>query len=152
MTIKSATSEDFKALKNIVLSTITEVYPKYYPRGAVVFFINHHSDENIIKSIIEDQVFLFFDNNVIVGTGTIAKNEIGRLFILPQFQGKGYGSKALDFLEKVVFENYNEIVLSSSFPAFELYKKRGYTPFEYHRMATDNGDYLCYFNMKLVKP
>lgn len=105
MKITKATINDFETIKHIVHTTINEIYPKYYPCGAVDFFLKHHSDENIKKSILNDNVFLLFKNNDIVGTGTINGNEIDRLFILPEFQGKGLGTEALDY-----FENLKAIV------------------------------------------
>lgn len=151
MKIEKATLKNLEDIKNIVSITIETIYPKYYPSGAVDFFLKHHSDENIKKSIDNEEVYIFIVDNQIIGTGTICENDIGRLFILPQFQGKGYGTIALNYLENEVFKNYNEVVLASSFPAFEMYQKRGYVPFEYHKILTDNGDYLCFLNMKLKK-
>lgn len=151
MTIKKAKLNDFENIKYIVETTINTVYPKYYPSGAVDFFLKHHSDENIKMSIEADEVYLFYDNNTIIGTGTINRNDIDRLFILPEFQGKGYGTKALDYIENEIFNKYEDVVLSASFPAFEMYRKRGYVTFEYNKLLTDNGDYLCFFNMRLKK-
>lgn len=151
MIIIKAQLNDFEDVKNIVQTTITTVYPKYYPSGAVDFFLNHHSDENIKKSIEDDEVYLFYENKTIIGTGTINENEIDRLFILPEFQGKGFGTKALDYFENEIFKKYEDVVLSASFPAFEIYQKRGYMTFEYNKLLTDNGDYLCFFNMRLLK-
>lgn len=151
MDILKTTASDAVTIKYIVHETIIAIYPKYYPKGAVEFFLSYHSMDNIKEAIDNEKVYLFKMNNEYIGTGSISNNEIGRLFILPKYQGKGYGTKALDFLEKEVFKDYNEITLSSSFPAYELYLKRGYVPFEYKKILTDNGDYLCFSNMKLIK-
>ncbi len=152
MTIKKSKLIDFIIIKDIVQTNINKVYPKYYPSGAVDFFLKHHSDENIKKSIEDDEVYLLSENNTIIGTGTINENEIDRLFILPEFQGKGFGTKALDYFEHEIFKKYDNVTLSASFPAFEIYQKRGYVPFEYNKILTDNGDYLCFFNMRLKRP
>ncbi len=151
MTIKKAKLNDFEDIKYIVETTINTVYPKYYPSGAVDFFLKHHSDENIKMSIEDDKVYIFSINNTIIGTGTINRNEIDRLFILPDFQGNGLGTKALDYFENEILKKHPDVVLSASFPAFEMYQKRGYVPFEYKKLLTDNGDYLCFFNMRLKK-
>ena len=151
MKITKATIKDFETIKHIVHTTINAIYPKYYPCGAVDFFLKHHNDENIKKSILNDDVFLLIKNNDIVGTGTINGNEIDRLFILPEFQGKGLGTEALDYFENEIFKSHSEVTLSASFPAFNMYQKRGYVPFEYNKLLTDNGDYLCFFNMRLKK-
>ena len=152
MTIKKSAINDFAIIKNIVQTTINTVYPKYYPGGAVDFFLKHHSDKNIKNSIEDDEVYLFSENNTIIGTGTINGNEIDRLFILPEFQGKCFGTKALDYFESEILKKYEDVVLSASFPAFEMYQKRGYVPFQYNKLLTENGDYLCFFNMRLKSP
>ena len=52
MNIRIAEEKDFNAVKKIARETIMEIYPKYYPHGAVRFFAEHHSDENIMRSNI----------------------------------------------------------------------------------------------------
>ena len=49
MNIRIAEEKDFDDVKKITRETIMEIYPKYYPHGAVRFFAEHHSDENILK-------------------------------------------------------------------------------------------------------
>ena len=68
-----------------------EIYPMYYPHGAVLFFSEHHSDENIMRDIRTGIVYLLISGEGIpVGTVTLTNNEIDRLFVLPSFQHKGY--------------------------------------------------------------
>ena len=98
MCLRQAVQSDLNTVKYIAESTISEVYPHYYPKGAVDFFLNHHSEANIVHDIEQNQVFLCQDaaGNV-VGTVTVSGNEIRRLFVLPAFQGKGYGTEMLDY-------------------------------------------------------
>ena len=64
------------------------------------FFLAHHSEDNIMKDIERNRVFLCLDGSRnAVGTVTIKKNEISRLFVLPSYQGMGYGTEMLDFAE-----------------------------------------------------
>lgn len=46
----------------------------------------------------------------------------------------------LDFAERKIAENYDEIVLDASLPAKMIYRKRGYIETEGHAICTDNGD------------
>ena len=75
---------------------------------------------------------------------TIKENDIGRLFVLPEFQGKGYGKALLDFAEELISRSYSEIILDASLAAKKIYIKRGYTEIEYKTIMTDNGDFLCW--------
>ena len=87
MCLRQAVLSDLNTVKYVAESTISEVYPHYYPRGAVNFFLKHHSEANIVHDIEQNQVFLCQDaaGNV-VGTVTVSGNEIRRLFVLPAFQ------------------------------------------------------------------
>lgn len=148
MTIIKAEAADLGAVKAITAETISAVYPRYYPKGAVDFFLAHHSDKNIYDDILNGQVYLLLNNSKAAGTVTIKENEICRLFVLPSFQKMGFGRALMDFAEDKISENYSEIRLSASLPAKNIYIKRGYREFEYNSIHTDNGDFLCYDNMK----
>ncbi len=86
MNIRQAESIDFDAVKNITHTTIREIYPRYYPKGAVTFFLAHHSDAAIMEDIVGGTVFLLENDREAVGTVTLKDAEIGRLFVLPACQ------------------------------------------------------------------
>ena len=148
MYIVKAQLENFEDVKLITHKTISEIYPRYYPKGVVDFFLAHHNDENIMKDILSEIVYLIIDDKEAIGTVTVKKNEICRLFVLPQKQHKGVGRQLLDFAEKIVEEEYPEIYVDSSLPAKSIYMKRGYVIVEAHTIVTENGDVLCYDLMK----
>lgn len=71
MKIITASEADFAAVKAITQQTIRAVYPHYYPKGAVEFFLAHHSDANILRDIRNGDVFLLYtDDGQAVGTVT----------------------------------------------------------------------------------
>lgn len=146
--IIQAVDAHLEDVSRITQETIEVIYKKYYPTGAVDFFKNHHNDENIRADINAGIVYLLTVDGKNIGTVTIKKNEICRLFVLPNFQHKGYGKMLLDFAENSISENYSTVVLDASFPAKQIYQLRGYKEIEYHQITTDNGDILCYDMMK----
>ena len=149
MGIKLAEVSDCDIVKMITVATIKEVYPHYYPKGAVTFFINHHNDENITNDILNNNVFLCSDlKGNIVGTVTVKKNEICRLFVLPQYQGNGYGKELMKFAEEEISKNYDEVILDASLSSKAIYLKMGYKETEYNIIKTKQNDYLCYDVMK----
>jgi ribosomal protein S18 acetylase RimI-like enzyme len=93
-------------------------------------------------------MFEFDADGTVVGTGSINGNEIKRVFVLPQFQGRGYGTALMNELEARIAKDYNEIVLDSSLPAYSLYLKRGYMSVKYEKIVTSNEDVLCCNVMK----
>ena len=106
MSIRMANKDDLQLVKEITIETIHQIYPHYYPKGAVEFFIEHHNDVNISNDIEAGIVFLCMDENEqAVGTVTLKENDICRLFVLPEYQGLGYGRELLDFAENERFED-----------------------------------------------
>lgn len=142
--IYKAIMEDLPIVKNITTKTIKAIYPKYYPKGAVAFFLEHHNDENIKKDILDQNVYLLKKDNIVVGTITISQHEVCRLFVLPQYQKKGYGSRLLEYAEDIISKDSSYIILDSSLPAKDMYIKKQYHFVESHTLLTKNGDYLSY--------
>ena len=73
----------------------------------------------------------------------LTENEIDRLFVLPEFQGKGYGRALLDFAEERIAASYDVIILHASLPAKSIYLKRGFREVDYLKIDTGYGDFLC---------
>ena len=149
MKIIRATDADFETVRQITQDTIRTVYPHYYPEGAAAFFLAHHNDAAIEQDIRKSRVFLCIsDSGEAAGTVTIHDNEIGRLFVLPEFQGNGFGRALLDFAEQEIARNYEFAVLDVSFSAKAIYLKRGYEAVSWHVIETENGDFLCFDEMR----
>ena len=142
--IRAAKETDFDSVKNITQTTIWSVYPKYYPSGAVKFFSDHHSDDRIKADIDAGKVFLLEVDGIEVGTVTVADNEINRLFVLSDFQRRGYGRELMNFAEEIIRKKHDHIILDASLPAKQIYLKRGYVATKYNIIETENGDYLCF--------
>lgn len=149
--IRSAVLTESDKITELVRETIKAVYPKYYPAGAVEFFLAHHKPEKIASDIEAGKVYVILQDGVIVGTVTIDGNDIARLFVEPTKQGNGYGGKLIDFAENMIFGYSETVRLDSSLPAKSIYIKRGYKEKEYCKIFTDNGDYLCYDIMEREK-
>lgn len=144
MNIRKAQEQDFDTVKKITQDTIREIYPKYYPQGAVRFFAEHHSDEKIMSDISKGIVYLLIsDEGQPAGTVTLTDNEIDRLFVLPSFQHKGYGRALMDMAEEKILSSYDSVILHASLPAKSIYLKRGYREIDYLKIDTGHGDFLC---------
>lgn len=151
ISLKKAQQKDLMVSYEIIQCVVKEVYPHYYPQGAVDEFLAYHSKENILKDILESKLYLIFLDDEVVGTICANGNEINRFFVKTKYQGKGIGSFAIDEIEKEIFKKYDEIVLDASLPGKFLYLKRGYSFVDYKKIATDNGDFLCFDEMKKTK-
>ena len=151
MKLREAGFSDFEPIRYIVEKTIKSIYPDYYPKGAVDFFLEYHCDESIKKALKEETVLLLEAGGNYVGTGSIRGNRVQRFFVLPEFQGRGYGTVIMNEIEKRIFFNHDEIILESSLPAYEFYLKRGYISFDFQKIKTSCGHMLCYHMMKKIK-
>lgn len=149
--IRKADVKEYDAITELVRKTIEAVYPKYYPAGAVNFFLAHHKPEKILADIEAGKVYVLEEDGVIAGTITIYVNGIARLFVEPSRQGCGLGRQLMDFAENMIFEYSETVRIDSSLPAKSMYIKRGYKEKEYCKILTDNGDFLCYDVMELKK-
>ena len=144
MTIKQACAEDLQTILDITHTTINEIFPSYYPKGAVQIYIDYHNVEAIERDIADGRVFLCIADGIAAGTVTLCGDEIQRLYVLPSMQGKGVGRTLITFAEAELFKTHDKIIVEASAPAKGLYKKIGYTETEYLSMQAENGDVLCW--------
>lgn len=145
MIIRKAKISDLNQVESICSKTIKDIFPHYYPHGVVEFLLKFHNSQNISDDIQSDKVFLCFDDeNQCVGTLTIENNEIHRLFVLPQYQGYGYGQALLKYAEEIILKSYDRILLEASFPAKKWYLKKGYHVVEYQELKVDHDDVFCW--------
>lgn len=147
MKITRATTEEAESIYNLVQHTIRTIYPKYYPREVVDFFCELHSKENIAKDIENGCVVALRDENCqehLLGTGSYKDNHITRVYVAPEFQGKGYGSYIMQCLEEQIGHKYDMVYLDASLPASQLYENRGYKTVKHEKWPVENGVVLVY--------
>lgn len=141
---RKVTLKETEKVYNIVQETIKTIYPKYYPTEVVDFFCELHCTENIKRDIEEGHVGVLKVDETIVGTGCYADNHITRVFVLPQYQGQGFGSFIMQSLEDEISKNFDKVVLDASLAASGLYEKRGYKTMEHCRLDCANNTVLVY--------
>lgn len=146
--IRLAEISDLEPVLQITHDTISEIYSHYYAEGVVDFFLGHHSREHILSDIEEGIVWLLEEDGGIIGTVTIKGNAVNRLFVLPEWQSHGYGSRLMDFAEDKIAERFMHVHIDSSLAAKEMYLKRGYKEKKTCRILEDNGDILIYDEME----
>lgn len=139
-----ATKKDAEKIYDLVQATIRTVYPKYYPKEVVDFFCEHHSFEKITADIEDGLVGVLFCDDKMVGTGCYRDNHITRVYVAPEFQGKGYGSYIMQCLENQIGTEYDSVYLDASLPAAHLYEKLGYKTIKHDKWPVDKGAVLVY--------
>lgn len=149
--IFQATLKDLDTVYNICKKTIEKIYPAYYPKGAVDYFLDYHRKEKIKEDIEKGYVYIHKFNGEVFGTISFKENQIYRFFVEPKYQHQGYGKKLIEYAEWMIFKKYDSIILDASFPSKKLYLKNGYKEIEYNKVETENKDYLCFDVMRKEK-
>ena len=145
-----ATREDADQIFEIVQESIRSTYPKYYPMEVVDFFCEHHCMENIINDIDEGIMGILMVDGKAVGTGCYRDNNIERVYVRSECQGKGYGSYIMDLLEEIIAKDHSVSRLDASLPASHLYEKRGYKTITHNKIPVENGVFLVFEIMEKV--
>lgn len=139
-----AAEKDTEQILSIVQDTIQRIYPNYYPQEVVDFFCRLHCREQILEDIKSGLVGILQNDGITVGTGCRRDNHITRVYVTPEYQGKGYGSYIMQCLENEICPQYDTAYLDASLPACHLYEKRGYQTVEYKKYTVENGKILVY--------
>lgn len=147
-----ATKTQAQEIAKLVLETIQTVYPKYYPKEVVDFFIELHSYDNILNDINDGVVGVLVNDGIIVGTGCYKDNHITRVYVSPKFQKHGFGSYIMQCLENTIALKYDKVYLDASLPASHLYEKRGYKTIKHERYPVQNDVILVYEIMEKHLP
>ena len=144
----TATADMVDIIRNILHTTIKSVYPQYYPKEVVDFFCEHHSAEHVKDGIATGRMGVLTDGEIFVGTGCYYENEITGVYVLPEYQGKGYGTMIMDHLEKEILKYHDTVLLDASLAAVFLYEHRGYKTIGHGKYDLENGAKLVYEKME----
>lgn len=144
MIYELAKTEDLEIIYEIVQQTIKTIYPKYYPSEIVDFFCEHHNKSAIEKDIERACVSFLKIDGKIVATGCFVDNHITRVYVLPEYQKKGYGTFIMKNIESQIGEKYDKAYLDASLPAATLYEKIGYVTVKHEKYPVENDVILAY--------
>lgn len=144
MIYELAKKEDLQTVYDVVQHTIKTIYPKYYPVEVVNFFCEHHSKSAIAKDIEKGYVSVLKIDGKIVATGCFVDNHITRVYVLPKYQKKGYGTFIMKQIEAQISEKYDKAYLDASLPAVALYEKLGFSTIKHERYSVENEVILAY--------
>ena len=145
---RKAAAGEAGAVCDIVQGTKAAVYPHYYTQAVVDFFGRLHSIDNITKDIEDGKIDVLLVDGKIIGTGSRTDDHITRVYVLPEYEGKGYGSMIMDHLEEEIFKDYDHCNLDASLPAAMFYEHRGYRTTEHKKHDIGDGEVMIYEIMR----
>lgn len=144
MIYELAKIDDLQIVYDVVQHTIKTIYPKYYPAEVVDFFCKIHNSDAIAKDIENGYVSVLKIDGNIVATGCFVDNHITRVYVLPEYQKKGYGTYIMKNIEDLIREKYDKAYLDASLPASALYEKLGFSTIKHECYPVENGVILAY--------
>ena len=144
MIYEVAKLEELQAVYDVVQQTIKTIYPKYYPMEVVDFFCQHHSRDAIAEDIKNGYVSVLKIDGTIIATGSFMDNHITRVYVLPKYQKKGYGTYIMKNIEDQIGEKYDKAYVDASLPAAALYEKLGFVTVNHQRYLVENEVVLAY--------
>lgn len=140
---------DLDELHAFVVHVIRTCYPAHYPPRAVAFFVQHHARERIATDGAKAVVLVVKRRGRIIGTGTLKRESITRVFVDPALQGQGIGNRIMDELEsRARNSGLLRLTLDASLPAVKFYQARGYRTISEHATDVGEGQELRYFAME----
>ena len=148
---RKALPDEAERICYIVQHTKDVIYPDYYARPAVDFFGRLHSIENIRTDIEQGRSYAIVKDGEIIGTGSHTDNHITRVYVLPEYQGQGFGSLIMDELEKKIFSCFDDCELDASLSACIFYENRGYKTIKHMKYDIGNGKFMIYEIMRKRK-
>ena len=148
MEFQLAKREDLERIYALVQETIKTVYPKYYLPEIVDMFCEYHSREHVLNDIAARNTYILLQGENLIGTGTKQENHITRVYVLPRFQRKGYGTYIMKQLEERIKKNYDTVDIDASLPACRLYQRLGYQTVDHGISECKNGVIQVYEIMK----
>lgn len=131
---RKATENDWQDIMNLVHKTVRKIYPHYYPLAVVEFFCTLHDERGIRQDIENENVWVLEHGGKVIATGSLGENRIERLYVLPEFQRKGHGTRIVWALEKEIAKNYKKASLEASLASCMLYEKMGYRTVRHEQM------------------
>ncbi len=144
MIYELAKLEELQAVYDVVQQTIKTIYPKYYPMEVVDFFCQHHSRDAIAEDIKNGYVSVLKIDGTIIATGSFVDDHITRVYVLPKYQKKGYGTYIMKNIEDQIGEKYDKAYVDASLPAAALYEKLGFVTVNHQRYPVENEVILAY--------
>lgn len=139
---------DLLELYQFIVETIQVSYFGYYPKEAIDHFIDYSNTTDILDDAKHHYICVIKRNGRIVATGTLRYTHVKRVFVHPDWQGKGLGKVIMQDLEQQARKNDLPLIeLHSSLFAKPFYDSQSYKMFHVGKVKVANDEVLYYQRM-----
>ena len=124
--IRRATAGDAEAVYEIVLRALRETNARDYP-ASVIDRLVLTLPEGVASKLEEWRAYVAVVDGRIVGTGSLNGKTVRALFVHPDYQGCGIGTKLMDAVENAAnVQSESTLSVQSSITAQPFYAKRSF--------------------------
>ncbi len=125
MQYRLAKSDDTKQILEIIKSTMKSYFLEYYSPMLIHSLYNTYKNE-IEKDIEQGNVYVLSEDDKIIGTGAVKENSFHRVYVLPEYQKKGYGTYIINQLETEIAKKYDKVEIRALLTSTKFFLHRGY--------------------------
>ena len=119
--------EDAKEVRNLIVRNFLEINSRDYGLSAMETLAKVYDEEKVLNVASYAHMYVFGTGSISSFWGSETESILLCIFVLPEFHGKGIGSKIISTLEQDEFYvRANRIEIPASITATEFYRKFGY--------------------------
>lgn len=125
--ISKAKKENIKRIVKIHKRCVLKTNSTVYSRKLISFWLQQISEKNVLSQFKNTSWIVIKESNKVIGFAQygLGTQTLYQIQIDPDFQGKGYGKKIYDYIEKVFIQNrLKKIYLNSTLNALNFYINR----------------------------
>jgi GNAT superfamily N-acetyltransferase len=124
--VRRAGAEDIDAVRDIVLRAVRETNGRDYP-ASVIDRLASTLPDAVASKLQESHAYVAVVGGRIVGTARLNGNTVSSVFVCPDHQGQGIGTKLMDAIESIAdVQSSRVLTLQSSITAQAFYANRGF--------------------------
>lgn len=139
---------DLTALDELVSRTIDVAYAGVYPPRAIAHMHEHHTADEIAADAEQGHTVVVEREGRIVATGTLIDGEITRVYVGPEWQGRGLGLAIMRGLEARARElGLEDVELYATIGSRTFYDRLGYVVTREGVADCGEGQVLKYYRM-----
>jgi GNAT superfamily N-acetyltransferase len=148
--VRAFVLEDVGEIKSLIGRTMATSYRDVYSPRAIAFFNDYHSLENIKNDATRGSTVVAIEDGKMVGTCTLLEDEIKRVFVDPEYQGRGIGREMMRTrIAEAKDRGLRSVRLEASLVSRAVYEHLGFRFIGDGRHELGNGLGLDYYFMVL---
>lgn len=159
---KKATENDISIIQELAEKSWNSAYREILSQEQIEYMLSEMYSEKEISSEMETEnyeYYLIFNEDIIAGFIGFEYHyeekttKLHRLYLLPEFKGKGLGKKAISFMAEKVREHFDHRIIlnvNKNNVAKKIYQKVGFTVYEEKIIDIGGGFVMDDYLMELI--